>query len=315
MFRILLAEPLSPDAEQRLAAAATVVRPHDSRESPGGASLAAQIATCDALVARTHTPVTRELLQAGVENNGRLRIVGVAGVGLDRVDVDAARELGVRVVHTPGAASDAVAELAVELMLMLLRPVPRLAQQYRAGGFRAARETPHGVELCEQTVGIIGMGRIGSRVARICSAGFGARVLYNDIADVGPFPFAAERVDQERIWRESDFVSLHVPLTPATLRLVSADVLSRMRPAARLINTARGAAVDTDALVAALSTGRLAGAALDVTDPEPLPPDHPLFASDKCIVTPHVAARTHGGLRRMFDVVDAVIEGLSEIGR
>jgi D-3-phosphoglycerate dehydrogenase len=171
--RILLAEPLDAHAETQLEQSAQVIRPPAS----DAATLAQRIVDCDAAIVRTSTPVTREWLSCG----RRLRIVGVAGVGLDRVDVDAARELGIEIVHTPAAASDAVAELAVAFMLQLLRPIPRLAASYRDGQYRSAREAPHGCELSSLRIGVVGMGRIGSRVARICAAGFGARVMYVDI--------------------------------------------------------------------------------------------------------------------------------------
>jgi phosphoglycerate dehydrogenase-like enzyme len=303
-LKVLLAEGLDADAERRLAVGAEIVRPSAGDEE----TLCHAIADCDALVARTHTAVTRKLLAAGK----RLRVVGVAGVGLDRVDVAAAEDLGVAVLHTPAAASDAVAELAVGFMLQLQRPVPRLAEAYRRGQFREARDRTHGNELRELTIGIVGMGRIGSRVGRICSAGFGARVLYNDIIEVEPFPFDATAVDKPSIWAESDVVTLHVPATELTRGMVNADVLAQMRRSAHLINTARGVVVDTAALTAALQKGQIAGAALDVVDPEPLPPDHPLFTLENCILTPHVAARTHGGLRRMYAVVDDVLAFLKK---
>lgn len=297
--RILLVEPLDEDAELRLDAGAEVVRPSATDQK----TLREAIADCDGLVARTHTPVTRELLAAGK----RLRVVGIAGVGLDNVDVAAAEELGIAVLHTPAASSDAVAEFTVALMLQLLRPVPHLARAYRDGQFRSLRDTPHGGELRDLTVGIVGMGRIGSRVGRIAGAGFGAKVLYNDIVEVGPFAFDAIPVDKLTLWSESDIVTLHLPATKLTRGLVDADVLARMRPSAFLINTARGAVVNTAALTAALQAGEIAGAALDVIEPEPLPRQHPLFAMGNCILTPHVAARTLGGLRRMCAVVDDVL--------
>jgi D-3-phosphoglycerate dehydrogenase len=304
-WRILLTEPLDQEADARLHAAADIITPAARDE----AALAAAIRDCDAVVARTHTPLTRQVLESG----RRLRVVGVAGVGLDRVDLGAASELGLVVVHTPAAASDAVAELAMGLMIQLLRPIPRLAADYRAGRFREARAEPHGGELRERTIGILGMGRIGSRVARIGSAGFGARVLYHDIAPVGPFDFAADSTDQRSLWAESDILSLHVPLTDRTRQFINATVLNTLRPGALLINTSRGAVVDTDALVTALREQRLAGAALDVTDPEPLLPGHPLLTFDNCIVTPHIAARTYGGYRRMCDVVNDVLSQLATL--
>jgi phosphoglycerate dehydrogenase-like enzyme len=298
--RILLTQPLDDDAERRLQAVADIIRPAEQT------ALTEFVRDCDGMIARTHTPITRNLLEAGEH----LKVVGIAGVGLDRVDVAAAESLGIRVVHTPAAASDAVSELTVLLMLELLRPVRKLSEAYARGAFAAARRNPHGSELRDLTVGVIGMGRIGARVGRICAAGFGARVMYNDIAQVGPFAFEAIAVEKATLYREADIVTLHVPLTSQTTGMMNTATLSQCKPGARLINTARGTVVDTDALVTALLTGQLAGAGLDTTDPEPLPGDHPLFSLENCIVTPHIAARTHGGLRRMFDVVDLVLDAL-----
>lgn len=298
-FRILLADELDADSEERLSAAGELLRERNCTEE----ALCRAIRGCDGFVVRTHVKVTRRVLEAGA----KLKVVGVAGVGTDNVDVRAAEELGIRILHTPAASSDAVAEFTVGLMLNLQRGIARLAEAYRRGGFAGLRRRTYGDELCEQTIGIIGMGRIGSRVGRICSAGFGARVLYNDIIDVGPFPFEAKSVSKEVIWAESDFVTLHVPATDLTRGLAGVDAFHRMKPTASLINAARGVVVDTQALTAALSDGRIAGAALDVVDPEPLPPEHPLFAMENCILTPHVAARTRGGLQRMYAVADEVV--------
>ncbi len=302
--RILLAESLDAAAEARLAAAAEVIRPAAATAD----AIRAAITDCDALIARTHTRIPRELLAAG----RRLRVVGVAGVGLENVDTAAAAQLGIHVINTPAAASDAVAELTLLLMLELLRPVGRLAAQYRAGEFNAARAQAHGSELRELTIGILGLGRIGSRVGRIANRGFGARVLFHDIADVRPDGFEATAVTCDDLLARSDVLTLHVPLTPLTRGLIGSAALARMQPGARLINTARGAVVELQALTSALASGRLAGAALDVTDPEPLPPEHPLFAQPNCILTPHIAARTVGGLSRMCAVVDPVLSLLRE---
>ena len=297
-FTILLTQPLDDESESKLRAAAQVVTPASLDES----ELCRRAAECDAMIVRTGATITRRILAAP-----RLRVIGVAAAGLDHVDLEAAAELGVRVLHKPEAASDAVAEFTVTLMLQLLRPTARLAAEYAAGHFAESRRRPHGAELRDLTVGIVGMGRIGSRVARICRDGFGATVLYNDIAEVGPFGFEAQRVDQDDIWSTADIVSLHVPLTDRTRGLVCVDTLKAFRSHAMLINTARGRVVDTFALTSSLHEARIGGAALDVTDPEPLPPDHPLWARDNCILTPHVAARTHAGLRRMFSIVDDVL--------
>ncbi|MBK9118049.1 MAG: hypothetical protein IPM18_00355 [Phycisphaerales bacterium] len=304
MDRILLAEPLTAAAEARLAMSGELVRAVEPRED----ELCRLLPGCVALVGRTRTPVTRRLLEVG----DLLRVVGIAGVGLDRVDTEAAAERGVRIVHTPAAATEAVAELAVALLLNLLRPVGRLMEEYRAGRFTEARAVPHGRELCDMTVGIVGLGRIGSRFAALCATGFGAQVLYNDIRDVGPLSFPARAVSKEELWGACDVVSLHVPLTGATQGLVSAAVLEQMLPGAYLLNTARGAVVDTLALVASLDSGRLGGAGLDVTEPEPLPAGHALLVHPRCLVTPHIAARTHRGWERMCAVVDEVVRVLAE---
>ena len=296
---ILLTQPLDDESEGKLRDAAKVVTPASLDES----ELCRCAAACDAMIVRTGAAITRRMLDAAP----RLRVIGVAAAGLDHVDLEAAAELGVRVLHKPEAASDAVAEFTVTLMLQLLRPTARLAAEYASGHFAESRRRPHGAELRDLTVGIVGMGRIGSRVARICRDGFGATVLYNDIAEVGPFEFQARRVDKSDIWPTADIVSLHVPLTDRTRGLVRADTLKAFQPHALLINTARGGVVDALALATALRDARIGGAALDVTDPEPLPPDHPLWNCDNCILTPHVASRTHAGLRRMFSIVDEVL--------
>ncbi len=304
MWRILLVEPLSPDADARLRGAAEIVIPETTDE----VGLAAAVVECDAIVARTQSPITRTVIEAGK----KLRAIGVAGVGLDRLDQTAAAERGIKVLHTPGAASDSVAELTVAMMLQLLRPIPRLSEQYRTGNFKAARASPHGDELRELTIGIFGFGRIGSRVGRICAAGIGARVLFCDIRNIPGPPFPVERVEFDGLLRASDFLTIHTPLTAETSGLFDATVLAAMRPTARLINTARGEIVDTAALVEALQSMRLAGAALDVVDPEPLPADHALFKMPQVILTPHIAARTFSGYRRMCDVVDAVLLALRD---
>ena len=300
--RILLAEPLDPATHARIAEQADVVFAPSSDE----ARLIAALPGVQGLVVRTHTRVTKAVIDAG----SALRVIGVAGVGGERVDLAAASERGITVLSTPTAASDAVAELAVTLMLNLLRPIPQLAAAYAAGRFEDARRNPHGVELRDCTIGILGLGNIGSRVGRICAAGFGARVIYHDVADVRPIGFEAERVRADPLWRESDILTIHVPLTSETRGMIGRSVLEQMRPGARLVNTARGAIVDTTALIDALRSGRLAGAGLDVIEPEPVPPDHELFQMGSCILTPHIASRTHGGLWRMHAVADAVLAHL-----
>lgn len=302
-FHIVCAEEYGPAALERLRAFGDVT----VLESCADASLKQAVAQCDALLVRSNSRVTREILAAAK----RLRVVGRGGVGLDNVDVQAAGELGVTVVHTPFAATEAVADLTVGLMIALLRGIPASDAMIRTGRFAEARAGSVGRELSNLTLGIVGMGRIGRAVATRCRNGFDMNVVYNDIVDPGPLAFEATAVDKLRLYRDSDIVSLHIPLTPETTYLINDAALEAFRSGAMLINTARGAVVDSGALVRALANASISGAALDVTDPEPLPAGHPLLTADRVILTPHLGARTHGALERMDAVVDDVIAVLA----
>ncbi len=270
------------------------------------ATLMEAVGDCDALLVRTRTAVTR----AVIDKAKRLRVIGRGGVGLENVDVDAARERGITVVYTPSAATDAVADLTVGLMITLLRRIAASDVMIRNGLFAEARESSIGFELAELTLGIIGLGRIGKAVARRCRNGFGMTILYNDILPPGSIDFPATSVEKERLYRASDVVSLHVPLTKKTQHLVDDAVLAQFKEGAILLNTSRGAVVDSDALARALTESKLGGAALDVFDPEPLPIDHPLMKAPNTLFTPHIGARTHRGLTRMNAVIDDVIRVL-----
>jgi D-3-phosphoglycerate dehydrogenase len=296
---ILVCDAYDPSAIARLEAVGrvTVLPKIDESE------LRRAIEDCDALLVRTCTRVTRDVLKRGK----RLRVVGRGGVGLENIDVDAAREYGIEVVHTPAAATQAVADLTVGLMLALLRRVTESDRLIRAGRFDQARALPPAREMSELTIGVVGMGRIGRAVGRRCSLGFGTRVVFNDIQEVDGLDFPAAAFSKSELYRVADVVSLHVPLTDRTEQMINADSLELFQRAALLVNTARGRVVDSNALADALSSGRLGGAALDVFDPEPMPADHPLFRAANTVFTPHAGARTVAGQRAMNDVVDDVI--------
>lgn len=257
----------------------------------------------DALLVRTRARVTRTV----IENAPRLRVIGRAGVGLDNIDIATARQRGVLVVHTPAAATEAVADLTVGMMISLLRSIHQNDGLVRSDRFTEARQGSVGLELSELTIGIVGLGRIGKAVAKRCRNGFGMNVLYRDIIDPGPVDIEVTSAPLQRLFAESDIVSLHVPLTDETRTMIDASVMSLFKPGAMLINTARGAVVDGVALSRALIDGVLGGAALDVFDPEPLPSDHPLLAAPNTLFTAHIGARTHASLARMNEVVDDVI--------
>ncbi len=273
-------------------------------------TLLREVPQADALLVRTYARVTRAVIEAGA----RLKVIGRGGVGLDNIDLRAARERGVAVVYTPAAASDTVAEFTIGLILALERQLLRGDTMVRGGRFLEARGALVGRQLRGLTLGIVGLGRIGRRVGRIARLGLGMRVIYNDIVTIGDLDYDAVPVEKRRVWADSDVVSLHVPLTRLTRRLVNADVLKQFKATATLVNTSRGAVVDGAALAEALTAGTLAGAAVDVFEDEPPPPGHPLLSAPNVLLSPHVAARSDVGLARMNDVVDdviAVLEGRS----
>ncbi|HON67203.1 MAG TPA: NAD(P)-dependent oxidoreductase, partial [Phycisphaerae bacterium] len=179
----------------------------------------------------------------------------------------------------------------------------------RRGEFATLRsEAPQTLELRHQTLGVIGMGRIGRAVSERLHLGFGTRVIYYDIREIGYLPFAAEaQPSAEAVYANADIVTCHVPLTRLTRGMIGDAALSHFKPSAILINTSRGPVVQAEPLARALREGRIAGAGIDVFDPEPPPPDHPLLSAPNCVLTPHVAARSKEGIAAMNDVVDDII--------
>ncbi|GMV96935.1 MAG: hydroxyacid dehydrogenase [Phycisphaerae bacterium] len=306
--RIVVAETLSESAMQRLRQAGdvTVLQRHDE------AALVAAAADADALLVRTYAQVNERVI-AAARAGGRLKVIGRAGVGVDNIDVKAARAAGITVVHTPAACTDAVAELVVGLVVAVQRGIVWKDARMRRGEFASLRAgMPTNTELQHQTLGVIGMGRIGRAVGRRLGVGLGMRIIYHDILDVGALPFEARPcANADAVYAQADVVTLHVPLTRLTRGMIDAAALARFKPGSYLINTSRGPVVDAAALADALRSGHLAGAAIDVFSPEPPPPDHPLMSAPNCILTPHVASRTREGITAMNDVVDDVIAVLS----
>lgn len=245
-------------------------------------------------------PVTAEVLSSAP----RLRLVQKIGVGVNTIDLEAARSRGVAVANMPGTNTQAVAEAALMLMLAALRDLPNFDRASRAeggwssGGVSRDRRNSLG-ELRGRTVGLVGGGAVASRLVGPLRA-LGARVVYADKSerpDLG-----IERRDLDALLEESDVVSLHVPLTAETEGLMGRSALGRMKPGSVLVNTARGGLVEEAALLQALTNGRLRAAGLDVLAEEPPPPDHPFLALDNVVLTPHVAWLTRETLYRSFDV-------------
>jgi glyoxylate reductase len=221
----------------------------------------------------------------------QIKVISNHAVGFDNIDVPAATARGIPVGNTPGVLTDATADFAFALLMAVARRIPEGVRHVHDGKWKTwGPKLLLGVDVKGATLGLIGFGRIGQAVARRAS-GFEMRVIYYDPKETKPSPGPqARRVDFETLLKESDFISIHTPLTPDTHHLIDAEAISKMKPNAVLINTARGPVVDPDALYEALRDKRIFGAGLDVTEPEPIPLDSPLLQLDNVIVVPHIAS-------------------------
>lgn len=296
-----------PDQGLRLLAAAkhrVIVSPHDRVLTKDEIIAALQQHRPEALLCLLTDTIDAAVLEAGAP---ALQVVANYAVGVDNIDLAAAKQHGVVVTNTPGVLTDAVAEHAVALMFALMRRVCE-ADAYAKSG-RYTGWDPFlflGTQLAGKTLGVVGLGRIGMGVAQRCVRGMGMRVLYHDTETHADFEqkYGAQFRALDDLLRESDVVSIHVPLTPKTHHLLNAERIARMRPTAYLINTSRGPIVDEAALIAALENKRIAGAALDVFECEPSitcrADDHlRLKAMPNVILTPHIASATREARQAM----------------
>jgi len=303
-FTVIVTEPIHPDGIVHLKKAGIKVL--ELPPSSDEAALMKTLAKADALITRGGIKVTREMMEA----SPRLRAVGVHGVGCDHVDLRAAEELGKMVFNTPSALTDTVAEMTMALVLAMMRRVVSADKAVRAGQWKRKYSDLVGSELSGKTVGIIGLGRIGTAVARRLKP-FETEIIYFDA--IGRPEVEAElglkRVELDDLLRRSDVITLHIPFTPQTRHLISKRELNIMKDGALLVNTARGRIIDQPALIDALRTGKVAGAALDVFEEEPLDPSNPLAAMDNVILTPHLGASSREAMRRMaVQVAQGVID-------
>lgn len=281
-WRILVTDGLAENGQAILRAAAIV----DDRQGIEMPELLRLIPEYDALIVRGRTRITIPLLEAA----GRLKVIGRAGVGVDHIDLQAARTRGVIVVNSPTATTLAVAELTLGLMLALARSIPRVDSAMKDGQW--PKKELLGVELSGKTLGLIGMGNVGAAVAQRAAA-LGMSVLGYDelLSDDEVARRGAQPVALARLLARSDFISLHIPLTAKTRGMINARSFRQMKPGVRILCTARGEIVAEEALLDALESGRVAGAALDVFAQEP-PGVTPLVGHPNVIVTPHIGAQT-----------------------
>ena len=283
-FRILITDPVAPECLAVLAADPMVHVDHLPGLTPQ--DLLARIGDYDAVMVRSGTQVTREVIEAGA----RLKAIGRAGTGVDNIDVEAATARGVVVMNAPSGNTIAATEHTLSLMLALARRVPEADRSLKAGEWRRGQFL--GVELLGKTLGILGLGRIGREVAKR-AAGFGMRLVVHD-PYVAPEQLdvpGAEMKPFEAVLAEADFLTLHVPLTTSTRHLLDDAAFTRMKRGVRLVNVSRGGVVDEGALLRALESGQVAGAALDVFEQEP-PGANPLLLRQDVIATPHLGAST-----------------------
>ena len=299
MTRILVSDRVAESGIELLRTEAEV----DVRIGLSPAELVAAIPEYDAVVVRSATKVTAEVIAAGK----KLQVIGRAGAGVDNIDVEAATQHGIMVLNAPAAITVATAEHAIGLMLALARNIPSASASLQGGTWEPSKFV--GVELRGKTLGLFGLGRIGAEVARR-ARGLEMRVIAHD-PGVGPERFQALGVEagtKEEVLQESDFLSLHAPLMPATYHLMDTAEFEIVKPGIRIVNGARGELISADALLVAVDSGRVAGAALDVYEGEPPPMDSPLLHHPKIVVTPHIGASAAEAQERLgVDIAEQVL--------
>jgi glyoxylate reductase len=240
------------------------------------------------------TLLTVRVDEALLERAARLRVVSNMAVGVDNIDLAACTRRGIPVGNTPGVLTEGTADLAMALLLAAGRRLLEASSDARQGRWKTWSPTGWlGADLSGAALGIVGMGKIGKAVARRARA-FGMRILYSDPESQPEIEeqLEAQRLPLDDLLAQSDFVSLHTPLTGDTRGLINEAALKKMKSSSILVNTSRGPIVEPNALLHALQDGWIAGAALDVTDPEPLPPDHPLYSLPNCLIVPHIGSAT-----------------------
>src|SRR3990172_4954005 len=289
---VLLYEPIHAKALELLSLHAEVRMAPSLEED----QLLGIIGDVQGIIIRANGKVSRRLMQAAPQ----LKVVARHGMGVEAIDRQAAVELGIAVVNTPDANVESVAEQCLVMMIALAKRLRLADRAIRAGDWEA-RYRLIGNELLGKTLGLVGFGRIGRRLAARCRQGLSMNIFYSDVLS---YPEAEQELQAHKLelgplLQEADFVSLHTPLLPETRGLIGEAELRSMKPTAFLLNTARGPVVDQAALERALEQGWIAGAGLDVYDPEPLPADSKLLLMDSVVLSPHMAAHTDEALLRM----------------
>jgi glyoxylate reductase len=300
-----------PDVGLRRLRQATDCHVWPDRLPPPRNDLLASVQGCSGIVSLLSDSIDAEVFDAAGPG---LKVVSNFAVGVNNIDLAEAKRRGIAVGNTPDVLTDATADIAVALLLAAARHVQPAADSVRQGGWKTWEPTGWlGCDLVGKTLGIVGMGRIGAAVAKRMAGGWGMQVVYTSRTQKHlPDLPTARRVSLDELLQSSDFVSLHTDLSEETRGLINRQRLSLMKPTSVLVNTSRGGVIDQDALAEALAAGRPMAAGLDVTDPEPLSPDHPLVGLANCIILPHIGSATIASRGAMANIcVDNLLAGLS----
>ena len=294
MFRIWFERDMPDHVAATIAGLATPIGPGTATPQ----DLLSSVGAADAIIASSLATYDG----SGMDRAPHLRVISRTGIGVDKIDLGAATKRGIAVCNTPDAPTISTAEHTITLMLSVAKRVEGSQAALRSGG-RDLFGSHQGHEVAGKVLGLVGIGRIGTNVARMARALSMTVIAYDPFVDTTDVAQAGiQMVDSlDQLLAEADVISVHLILTNETEHLMNAGHIAQMKPGATLINTARGGLVDHDALLASLENDRLFGAGLDVTDPEPLPPNHPLLHRDDVVVTPHVAAATAAGKARLYE--------------
>ena len=302
--RVFVARKIPDDGIDRIFAACDA-RVWEDELPPPRAALLDAIRGCDGVLTLLTDRVDDEFLDAAGPG---LKVVSNYAVGFDNIDVPAVTRRGIPAGNTPGVLTDTTADLAFALLMAAARRLPEADRYVRAGKWKTwGPLLLLGPDVHGATIGIVGFGRIGQAMARR-ARGFAMKILYHDVHRADPIIEAehgATFLPLEELLPRSDFVSLHVNLTPETKGLINAEKLAWMKPTAVLVNTSRGPVVDGDALAHALKKGTIFAAGLDVTDPEPIPMDSPLVGLDNCLIVPHIASASRATRGKMAEMAAA----------
>jgi len=282
-FKVLASDPLAKSAVEQMCDAGLII---DEKTDLSVEQLKAEIANYDAIVVRSATKVRAEIIDAAAN----LKLIVRAGVGLDNIDVEYAKNKGIEVRNTPAASSNSVAELALGHLISLARYISRGTVSVRSGKWE--KKALKGIEIHGKTLGIVGIGRIGQSLAKKATA-LGMKVVaYDKFVDKSPLPEIVEMVPFDQLLADSDFISLHIPFDPKVGATIGKPEIEKMKDGVRILNCARGGVIDEAALAEALASGKVGGAALDVFATEPPASDNPLLAQENVSFTPHIGAST-----------------------